>query len=66
MKITYKTQNSVSITKCPFNTGIMVGSHSCGNCESYIDHKNESSYNDGFVVCEKGESKRTNSKLEKE
>lgn len=53
MKIIYKTQNSVSITKCPYKENIMIGSHACGNCESYIDHKNESSYNDGYVVCKK-------------
>ena len=51
MKIIYKTQNSVSITKCPYRKNIMVGSHACGNCDSYVDHRNESPCIDGSVMC---------------
>ena len=53
MKIIYECQNSVSITSCPFIKGVMVGSHACGNCDFYIDHKNGSQYIDGYVICKK-------------
>lgn len=29
----------------------MVGSHDCGDCDSYVDHRNESPCIDGYVIC---------------
>ena len=51
MKRIYKTQNSVSITKCPYRKNIMIGSHDCGDCDSYVDHRNESPCIGGYVIC---------------